>query len=318
MKLSGMDLNLLLAFDVLATEGSVTKAAAKLNISQPAMSGALARLRQRFDDPLFVRVGRQMRPTPRARQLARPIAAALATLREALEPSERFRPEDSARTFLVSATDYVEALLLGPLITALRRVAPNVCVRTVRPQQAFAAPEDALRAGEIDLAIGLFAAAMRPQPDLLSKPLYRDRMVAVVRTGHPRVGRKLSLELFLSLPQIRVTYPSEARSGLVDVVLAGLGRERDAALTVASLMPVPAIVAQSDLLGFAPERLAREWARARPLKILEAPIPLPDLPLTMAWHESRHGDPAQAWFRDVIAREFSEEPLTRARQRRHS
>ena len=316
MKLSGMDLNLMLAFDVLATEGSVTRAAAKLNISQPAMSGALARLRLRFGDPLFVRSGGQMLPTARARQLARPIAAAIATLREALEPGGQFRPEESGRTYSISATDYVETLLLGPLITAMRRVAPGVSVRTVRPPQAFAPPEDALRAGEIDLALGLFAAAMRPRTELLSKPLRRDRLVAVVRARHPRVGRTLTLRAFLALPQIRVTYPGDVRSGLVDVILAGLGRERDVAVTVANMAPVPGIVARSDLLGLAPESLAREWSRLHALRILDPPIPLPDLPLTMVWHESRQSDPAHAWLREVIAKEFSEPAPSRTGRRR--
>src|SRR5262250_2295108 len=110
MKLSALDLNLLVAFHALASEGSVTRAAATLHVSQPALSGALARLRHHFRDPLFVRQGGKMRPTPRARQLALPIAEAIATLREALEPEARFQPETSNRSFLIAATDYVEAV----------------------------------------------------------------------------------------------------------------------------------------------------------------------------------------------------------------
>src|SRR5262249_14584356 len=114
---------LLLAFDTIASEGSVTRAAAKMHVSQPAMSGALARLRAHFRDPLFVRQGGQMRATVRAQQLARPIAEAVATLREALEPEARFRPETSTRSIVIAANDYVEAIHFGRLMSAVQREA---------------------------------------------------------------------------------------------------------------------------------------------------------------------------------------------------
>ena len=303
MHLESMDLNLLLAFDVLATEGSVTKAAAKLNMSQPAMSGALARLRQQFGDPLFVRTRGQMRPTPRARQLARPIAAAIATLREALESEARFRPEVSKRTFLISATDYIEAIHMGRVTNAVRVEGPRMSLRTVRPPQAFLPPDDALRAGEVDLALGLFPADVRPRRELLAKVLNQDRLVGLVRARHPKVGRALTLEAMVKLPQIRILFPGDVAAGLVDTLLTSMGRQRDVALSIASLVAVPSIVANSDLLGFAPEKLARVWALTGTIRIVKLPITMPNLPLTMVWHESRHGDPAQKWLRDVIAHE---------------
>jgi len=305
MKLESIDLNLLLSFDVLATEGNVTRAAAKRSISQPAMSAALARLRALFGDPLFVRTGGRMRPTSRARRLAGPIANAIATLREAIEPGTAFRPEDSIHVFRITASDYVEAILLGRLMAAIRRVAPGVSLRTVRPVQAFTPPEDELRAGEVELALGLFAATMRPRQELLSTVLFRDRFVALVRARHPQVGRTLGLKTFLGIPQIRVVYPADVGMGMVDTVLSSRGLERHVALTVGNMVPVPAIVAHSDLLGIAPERLARVWARSFALKLLDLPIPMPDLPLTMVWHESRQNDRAQSWLRETIARGFS-------------
>ena len=308
MNLESMDLNLLLAFHALATEGNVTRAAAKLNMSQPAMSGALARLRQHFGDPLFVRSRGQMRPTPRARQLARPIATAVATLREALEPEARFRPEASKRTFLISATDYVEALQMGRVVSAVRAEGPRISLRTVRPPQAFLPPDEPLRAGEVDLALGLFPADVRPRRELLAKVLNQDRFVGLVRARHPKVGRALTLEGMVKLPQIRILFPGDVGAGLVDTLLASVGRQRDVALSIASLVAVPSIVANSDLLGFAPEQLAREWMRTGTIRIVKLPITMPNLPLTMVWHESRHGDPAHKWLRDVIARECSGTP----------
>jgi DNA-binding transcriptional LysR family regulator len=307
MKLRSLDLNLLLAFDALADEHNVTRAAARLGLSQPAMSGALARLRHAFGDPLFVRARGQMRPTPRARALAAPIGAAIARLREAIEPGLGFRAETARNEFRIAATDYVEALVLGPLITALRREAPGVSLRSLRPTRVFAPPEDALRSGEVDLALGLFGSPVSPTPDLLSTPLFRDRMVGVARAHHPGVGSRLTLKKFITMPQIRILYPGDEHAGLVDSVLGSRGLERRVALTVSNLVPVPAIVARTDLIGLAPERLAREWARRRAIRILELPIPLPPMVLAIVWEERRGSQPANEWLRGAMVRALAEE-----------
>jgi DNA-binding transcriptional LysR family regulator len=314
MKLSALDLNLLVAFDTLAREGSVTRAAAKLDMSQPALSGALARLRTHFKDPLFVRQGGLMRPTVRAQQLARPIGEAIAALREALEPGAQFRPESSNRSFTIAATDYVEAMHIGRLMGAVQREAPEVSLRTVRPPQMFWPPEEALREGAVDLALGLFAAEVRPRPDLLFEPMARDRLVAIVRKSHPRVKRRLDVRTFIKIPHIRIIYPEDVRTGFLDSVLAGRGLERKVVLTVANLISVPGIVADSDLIGVAPERLTRWWARSHKLQAFDLPIPIPELPLTMVWHASRQSDPGQRWLRELIARELGEKPAAPRRR----
>jgi len=140
MKLESLDLNLLLVFDALATERSVTQAAAKIGLSQPALSNALARLRGLFGDPLFERAGGQMQPTPRARQLLAPLSEAIAKLREALETQAAFRPEASEREFLIATNDYVESLLLPPVVQQLQRDAPSIAVRTVRTDYLLSLP----------------------------------------------------------------------------------------------------------------------------------------------------------------------------------
>jgi DNA-binding transcriptional LysR family regulator len=306
MKLRSFDLNLLLAFDALAEEQNVTRAAARLGVSQPAMSGALARLRLLFGDPLFVRARGRMRPSPRARQLAAPIGAAIARLREAIEPGPGFSAGSARQEFRIAASDYVEALVLGPLVTAILRDAPHASVRSVRPARVFEPPEEALRAGEVDLALGLFGSPARPAAGLRSTPLFRDRLVGVLRARHPGVGGRLTLKRFLALPQIRILYPGDEHAGLVDSVLGSRGLARRVALTVSNLVPVPAIVARSDLLGVAPERLAREWARSRALRILDLPIPLPAMSLTMVWDERRGGHAANEWLRGAVVRAISE------------
>lgn len=311
-----MDLNLLFAFDALAEEENVTRAARRLGMSQPAMSGALARLRLAFGDPLFVRAGGSMRPTARARQLAAPIGAALARLREAVEPGPAFRPEAAHREFRIAATDYVEALILGPLVTALRREAPGVTIRTLRPARAFDPPEADLRGGDVDLALGLFSALASPRPGLLSTTLFRDRLVGVVGARTRGARQRLTLRRFLERPQIRILYPGDQQAGLVDSILAGRGLERRVALTVSNLVPVPAIVATSDLLGIAPERLARVWAQSRAVRRLELPIPLPAMHLTMVWEERRGSAPAHEWLRGAIVRAIGEGRAPTPRPRR--
>jgi DNA-binding transcriptional LysR family regulator len=243
-----------------------------------------------------------MRPTPRARQLAAPIGAAIARLREAIEPGPAFRPEATRAEFRIAATDYVEALLMGPLTEALRREAPLAGVRSMRPPRVFVPPEQALRAGEVDLALGLFGSPASPTPGLLTMQLLRDRLVAVVRAGHPGVGRRLTLERFLRLPQIRILYPGDEQAGLIDWILGSRRLTRRVALTVSHQVPVPGIVASSDLLGITPERLALRWTRVHGLRILDLPIPVPALHLTMVWDERRGSQAGGEWLRGIVAR----------------
>ena len=315
MKLRSIDLNLLLALDALAEEQNVTRAAARLGVSQPAMSGALARLRLLFGDPLFLRERGRMRPTPRAQQLAAPVGAAIARLREAVEPGPAFRAAAARTEFRIAATDYVETMVMGRLVTALKREAPDSSVRTVRPPRMFAPPEDALRTGEVDLALGLFGLPASPAPDLLSTPLFHDRLVGVVRSRHPGVGRKLTLKQFLALPQIRIVYPGDEHAGLLDSLLGSRGLERRVALTVSHVTPVPAIVAQSDLLGVTSERLAREWARSQSIRLLDLPLSLPPMHLTMVWSDRRGGSASHEWLRGLIVRALSEGSTPRTGRR---
>ena len=156
MKLESLDLNLLLVFDALATERSVTQAAAKIGLSQSALSNALARLRILFRDPLFERAAGQMQPTPRARQLLAPLSQAIAKLREALETQAAFQPETSEREFLIATNDYVDALLLPSVVRQLQRDAPSIAVCTVPTDYLFLPPVERLQAGELDLALGFF------------------------------------------------------------------------------------------------------------------------------------------------------------------
>lgn len=240
-------------------------------------------------------------PTPRARQLLAPLSEAIAKLRETFETQAAFRPEASEREFLIATNDYVEALLLAPVVRVLQREAPAVSIRTVRAEYLFVAPNDRLQSGELDLALGFFGEAMRPHSGLLTQRLLRDRLVCILREAHPHAARKLTLRNFVETPQVRILYPGDERLGSIDMILRGRGVSRRVAITVPHFLTIPAIVAKSNLLGIVPERLARREARACRLKIFDAPIALPDITVMMAWHERLQFDHAHRWFRDCIA-----------------
>lgn len=300
MKLESIDLNLLLVFDALSTEQSVTQAAAKVGLSQPALSNALARLRSLFGDPLFERTAGQMQPTPRARQLLAPLSEAIAKLREALETQAAFQPQKSEREFVIACNDYVESLLLAPLVQQLQRAAPFVALRTVRTEYLFLPPVDQLQSGELDLALGFFGETPQPKSGVLTKRLAGGRLVCILRAAHPRATRKLTLRGFAEIPHVRVLYPRNERLGSIDPILQSRGMSRRIAVTVPHYLAIPVIVAKSNLIGVVPERLARQTARALRLRIFDPPVPLPDVTVIMAWHERLQFDRAHTWFRDCI------------------
>ena len=300
MKLESLDLNLLLVFDALATERSVTRAAAKVGLSQPALSNALARLRALFRDPLFERSAGQMQPTPRARQLLAPLSEAISKLREAFETQAAFRPDASDREFLIATNDYVDSLLLPRVVQRLQRDAPSIALRTVRTDYLFLPPVERLQSGELDLALGFFGETPRPNPGLLSRRLITGRLVCILRTTHPRAGRQLSLRTFVETPHVRVMYPGNERQGSIDTILRSRGLSRRIAVTVPHYLTIPAMVAKSNLLGVVPEQMARRAARSLRLKIFDPPIALPDITVMMIWTERAQFDRAHRWFRECI------------------
>lgn len=301
MKLESLDLNLLLVFDALASERHVTRAAAKVGLSQPALSNALARLRTLFHDPLFERVGGQMQPTPRASQLLVPLGEVMAKLREALEPQAAFRPEASEREFLIATNDYVDSLILPRLVQRLQREAPSIALRTGRTDYLFLPPVERLQSGELDLALGFFGETPRPNPGLLSQRLAGGRLVCILRAAHPQANRRFTMRAFVELPHVRIMYPSTERLGSVDTILRSRGLARRIAVTVPHYLTIPAIVARSNCLGIVPEALARQNARALRLKIFDPPLALPDISVVMMWAERSQHDRAHRWFRECIA-----------------
>lgn len=287
-----LDLNLLKAFDALLDERSVTLAAARLSLTQPAVSGMLTRLRDNFDDPLFVRTARGVVPTQRALELAPTLKRVLGDIQLMLQPTE-FDPATATLRWSVAATDYGLQAVLLPFLRELRRQAPGI--------QVVAHPVDdnavyhQLERGELDLAL------MTPEstPDNLHlRPLYQEEYVCVVREGHPVTAEgELSLDSFCALDHGLVSYSGGGLQGVTDQALAALGRERRVALSVPSFLILMQVLRSSDLVAMMPRRLI---SREQGLATLRIPLTVPGFTKSMAWHERTHKDPAQCWLRALM------------------
>jgi DNA-binding transcriptional LysR family regulator len=293
MDIRNVDLNLLVALDALLAERSVSRAAVRLHLSQPAASALLARLRELFGDPLLLRSARGMLPTPRALELLGPVRQVLDEIETIVQPRAAFDAASAAHTFTLSASDYVEYALLPKLVDYLEHKAPGVRLE-VRPLDLQMVAKQ-MESGDVDLCItGLQNAAS----GLHMRPLYTERIVSVVRRNHPGVGAHLTLDKFCSLEHIQVSVSGSGFSTRIDEALAVLGRKRRARLAVPHFLLVPEIVARSDMISALPERLARGYEKK--LRIFEPPLEMEAFTVGEIWHERNQRDPAQQWLRDVL------------------
>ncbi|WP_437680694.1 LysR family transcriptional regulator [Sorangium sp. So ce131] len=294
MNLSTVNLNLLVALDALLAERHVTRAAARVGVTQSAMSNALRQLRALFGDPLFVRGRRGVTPTPRALALAEPVRRGLATLAEAFaEP--RFDPASAERTVVLAASDYVELVLLPPLLARLARDAPGIRLE-VRPWGLHEVP-DTLARGEVDLVLGYFD---RVPPRHGRTRLFEERFVCIARRGHPRIRARLTTKAWVETPHVVVSERDDGPTG-VDRALAAHGLRRTVGVRVSHFLLVPALVAQTDLVAALSRRVAEPFAASFGLRIYPPPIALPAAKVGMVWHERLEADPGHTWLRGVIA-----------------
>lgn len=285
-----LDLNLLRALDALLDEGSVTRAAERLALTQPAVSGMLTRLRESFDDPLFVRAQRGLVPTPRAQALALPIKRVLGEIESLLLPPA-FDPASAGLTLNIAATDYAQRTLLVPLLAALRQQAPGIRI-AVRPVDEERLQRQ-LEVGELDLAILTPETA---HDGLHARELYQERYVCALREGHPAADA-LTLERFCALDHAIVSLAGGGFYGVTDEALAGLGVARRVSLSVPSFLMLLEILRSSDLIALLPSRLVRPGDG---LRVLEPPLAVPGFTKIVAWHERTHHHPAHRWVRALL------------------
>jgi DNA-binding transcriptional LysR family regulator len=294
MNLSGVDLNLLVVLDALLSTRSVTATARKVGLSQPAVSHALGRLRALFGDPLLVRAGSRLVPTARAEALRTPLAGALDMVRRTLAGPVAFDPERSERTFTVWMPDLGGFVVVPALAGHLAANAPHVDV--VVRAGPIEDVERLLVEGGLDLAIGVFDGE---RPQLHWEKLYDETFVCVMRKSHPALRRPWTLDAFCALPHLLVA-PRGTPGSIVDTRLGELGKRRRVALTVPHFLVAPHVVAASDLVWTAPERMARAYASLLGLSLRPAPVPVRGFTTVMVWHTRHVGDEGHAWLREVV------------------
>lgn len=297
MDFHGIDLNLLVAFDALMNERNVTRAAIQVGVSQPAMSAALSRLRTLLGDPLFQRSGAGLLPTPRARDLAPPVAAALRQIEAAMVSQQTFRPETASVTFKLGLQDYPTLVLLPTLLEAIERTVPGISLNVIAFNDRDAAV-DLLDDGVIDVAIGVAPTAA--DAHILTRPLLRDEFVTIVASDHPAAGRPMDLDTYLGLRHVLVS-PEGQLHGLVDQALAQQGRQRELALTLPQIFAVPAVVARTGMAATVLKRVALQSQASHRLVLCPPPLALPAIDFHLIWHRRGDNHPAQRWLREFIA-----------------
>lgn len=300
MDLKQLDLNLLLVFNQLLAERSVSGAARALGLSQPAVSNALARLRKAVGDELFLRTSRGMEPTPRAVQMAEPVAAALQLLQGALRQDQGFDPATSSRAFTIGMTDIGEIYFLPGLMEALVEAAPGVTVSTVR--NTAVQLKDEMEAGHVDLALGLLPQL---RTGFFQRRLFTQRYVCLMRQGHPLDKRRIGLREFSAAEHLAVVSAGTGH-GVVEDELARQGIERRVRLTVPHFVALGHILAGTDMIATVPERLAQRMAGPFGLRWLAHPAPLPEIGIHLLWHARLHREPANQWLRQLIATRFGD------------
>lgn len=286
------DLNLLITLDVLLAEGSVAGAAKRLRLSTSAMSRALARLRETTGDPLLVRAGRGLVPTPRALQLREQVSQLVQDAHAVLRPLQSLDMASVERTFTLRASEeFVENV--GPaLLARIAREAPGVRLRFVNKTDKDSA---LLREGSVDLETGVVDPA--GSPEVLTQALFRDRLIGVVRSGHPLSQGDVSVQRYAEGQHVYVSRRGQDR-GQIDVALEGLGLARQISTIVAGFATAIALARSTDLIASVPERYTLHQREG--LHSFALPLSLPTFTVAMLWHPRLDADLAHRWLRGCL------------------
>jgi DNA-binding transcriptional LysR family regulator len=295
MDLRRYDLNLLVTLEALLDEGSVTRAARRLNLSQSAVSAALDRLRTLFSDPLLVRVGNRMQATPFAKRLQGPIKTALSSVSLALALPQKFDPARAKLHVRMGLSDYAGLTILPGLYGILSREAPGISVEVVpKPSD-----ETLMRlvAGDVDIATAVNPPEGR---DLYNAPLVDETFACVMRPGHPLARGRFTLQQLVDYPHVVVTAHG-ASAGNVDKALAARGLKRSIPVAVPVFASAFALLAENDLLAILPERFSRAQAGRFGLVLRKPPLEVPGYTLSIMWHQRTAHDAAHRWLREQLA-----------------
>jgi DNA-binding transcriptional LysR family regulator len=290
--MSAPDLNLLVTLDVLLSEGNVTRAAKRLRLSPSAMSRALARLRETTGDPLLVRAGRGLVPTPRALELRARVSQLVQDAQSVLRPAEIPDLQQLDRTFTLRTSEGFAENFGPALIARTSLEAPGVRLRFVQKLDKDSAP---LREGTVDLETGVIASTMGPE--LRTQALFRDRFVGVVRMGHPLSDGELSPARYATGRHIGISRQG-LEMGPIDEAMSALGLEREIATTVGGFSTAVAMARASDLIASVPERHTGNLRAG--MHTFSLPFATPEFTVSLLWHPRFHADPAHRWLRGVV------------------
>jgi DNA-binding transcriptional LysR family regulator len=290
-----VDLNLLVVFDALFDERSVTRAANRLALTQPTVSGSLKRLRETFSDELFLRTSHGILPTPRAEALATPVKALLANV-QTLVTTEAFDPAISEETVRLCGGDYVQHVIFGPLIEAIRKTAPGIKV-LASPRPVAGVLSDLFARGEMDIVISARDTLL---PDFSSMLLYSERYICVGRKRHPLKAHRISLKQLCTFDHLLVSPSGDRFSNIIDSILAKQNYRRRVASVVPSYPLMFDILDRDDFLVFVPKGLLRE--RKSDLKIFKTELAVPPVEILASWHPRLNGDGKHKWLRGLLVK----------------
>jgi DNA-binding transcriptional LysR family regulator len=293
MNLRTFDLNLLRVLDALLDEPQVSAAARRLNLSQPATSAALARLRDAFADPLLVRLGNRMALTALAEALRPKVRRVVAEIEQTLRAPANFNPATSERSFRIAANDYAVTAVLSPLLEQLQRAAPRLTLEVLPFEDDF---DRRLAEDQYDLAVR-DRWSVRTWRHL--ETLFREDYVCIARRDHPRLSRKPTLAEFLAEGHVLIA-PSGRAPGVVDKALQRQKRQRHVAVTLPHFLAAPAVAARTDYVMTIARRVALQLVQVYKLRLFPPPLRLNGFDVVMAWHPRSEADPAINWLRDQI------------------
>ncbi len=289
------DLNLMPVFLALMEERSVTRAAARLGITQPALSNSLSRLRDTLRDPLFIRERYGIKPTQLAEEIAPSIEAALAQLDNLVVNQQQFDPRDADRLFTLAPNSYAELTLMPALVARLHDLAPAIRLRFTAFGNDLS--ETGIISGTTALAFGRI---VNPPDNLIVQHLMDESLACVVRTDHPEVGASISRKQYEKLKHVNVLPSGRLRAGLFQA-LEQQNLKREVAISVTHFLTVPEIIAVTDYCATLPRLICRKLQRDERFKVIPAPVDLGTFPLEMAWHVRYRHDPAHRWLRSLVA-----------------
>lgn len=295
MHLRGLDLNLLVVLHTLLEEKNITRTARRIYLSQSATSGALARLREFFEDDLLVQVGHQMVLTPLSESLVEPVRQLMAEAQSIIDQRPDFTPATSSRRFRMMMSDYVAAVLMSHALPIIKRDAPSVGIDIL--QFEGTPPEEVIDRVEVDMVIlpQIYLPADHP-----SEELFSDTYTCIVWKGNKEVGKTLSVDEYFAQSHVAIRFTTQPADSLSEWILHRTGRTRQVDITARTYTVIPHLIMNTPRIATVHRNLANLYAKFLPIRIVEPPFPMPQLTESVQWHSFRNPDPGIAWMRKCL------------------